>query len=105
MVFPSSVSSVFPSSRFIPVLSFVYLYSLVWVACLDRFGNVLARKGMIRHVWARLVTNGYGLGNYLRGDYEGDTGGLGEIPKGVGVESHELGVKSWESKVMSLYRP
>ena len=58
------------------------------------FGHVWARKGAKRHEKARKGTNGnnraqmgtfgYGLGNYLRGDYEGDTGGLGRDPKGVG---------------------
>jgi len=44
------------------------------------YRNIWARLGTFGHVWEYLGTFGYGLDNYLRGDYEGDTRGLGVIP-------------------------
>ena len=58
--------------------------------CLGTKRHEKARKGTNGNEWARTGTFGYGLGNYLRRDYEGDTGGLGGDPLGSGSEKWKV---------------
>ena len=61
-------------------------------------GHKKERKGTNGNNRARMGTFGYGLGNYLRRDHEGDTGGLGRDPQG----SRESKVRSHKTGMMEL---